>query len=95
MGAVADRNYAQHLAEQIGERVTFLCARYQYRGVLAEVGEDYLVLANATLVEVTGPAMGDRPNTEDPLGCSVTLKFTAIESKYQPNWLNAPLPGEA
>lgn len=80
--------------KKMGERVAVLCARYQYRGVLTEVYDDCLVLANATCVEVSGIAQGERPNTEDAVGGSITIKTDAIELFYQPNWVNAPLPGE-
>jgi hypothetical protein len=65
-----------------------------YRGILSEVGDEHLVLANACAVERSGPCNGARPVTEDPIGGSIGIKYAAVEIVFQPNWVNAPLPGE-
>lgn len=78
----------------VGQKVAVLAARYQYRGVLSEVTDDRLTLANACAVEISGPNNQDAPNTEDPIGGSVHISMNAIEILYQPNWCFAPLPGE-
>lgn len=39
----------------MGEPVAVLCMRYWYRGRLAEVGEDFIVLTEAKAIEETGP----------------------------------------
>lgn len=75
-----------------GQQIAVLCARYQYRGVLAEVNEDHLILANATAVEVSGPARRDTPETEDAILSSIIISYGAIEIVYQPLWALAPLP---
>ena len=77
-----------------GQKVAILAARYQYRGVMSEVSEDSITLANATAVEISGPNSGNAPNTEDPIGGAVHISMNAIEIVYQPNWVYAPLPGE-
>lgn len=84
----------QHLSEFVGQKVAILAARYQYRGQLAHVGEDFAVLANACAVESSGPTLSDRPNREDPIGGSVAIATQAIEIVYQPQWAMAPLPSE-
>jgi hypothetical protein len=78
----------------VGQKVAVLCARYQYRGILSEVGTDYLVLAMSTSVERSGISQAVRPEQEDVIGSSIIIKTDAIELFYQPNWVNAPLPGE-
>lgn len=77
-----------------GQKVAVLAARYQYRGIVSEVSDDHVTLANATAVEISGPSSADRPNTEDPINGSVHISLNAIEICYQPNWVHAPLPGE-
>jgi hypothetical protein len=82
------------LESYIGQKIAVLAARYQYRGIMHEVSDDHLTLANATAVEISGPNDGNVPNTEDPIGGSVHISLNAIEIVYQPNWVFAPLPGE-
>jgi hypothetical protein len=78
----------------LGQKVAVLAARYQYRGILSDVGDDCLVLADATVVEVSGPASGDTPQTEDPIHGFVIIKNDAIEILHQAKFSQAPLPGE-
>jgi len=78
----------------IQQKVAILCARYNYRGVLAEVEQDHLVLSNACSVEVSGPSNSAKARTEDPIGSSVVIMKDAIELIYQPQFCFAPLPGE-
>ena len=80
--------------QYIGQKVAVMAARYQYRGVLSEVGEDYIVLSNACSVETSGRSSADRVEVEDAIGGSITIMNGAIELLYQPNWSKAPLPGE-
>ena len=87
-------NFSEHLKQFIGQRIAVLCVRFQYRGILTEVGDNYLVLANATAVEISGSSMAERPNTEDNCNGSITLKTDAIELAHQPKWVYAPLPNE-
>lgn len=77
-----------------GQKIAVICVRYQYRGFLTEIGDDYICLSNATAVEVSGPCQSERPTTEDPIGGSIFIKTDAIELFYRPGWVEAPLPGE-
>lgn len=77
-----------------GEKIVVLCARYQYRGILSEVGDDHFVLANAVAVESASSATSERANIEDPIGSSIVIKSDSIESVWKPLWADAPLPGE-
>ena len=85
------RNFASVCEDLVGQQIAVLCARYNYRGVLSVVGEDHLVLAQARAVETSGPSAGTAPTTEDRIGSSVFIPFSAIELVYQPNWAFAPL----
>ena len=77
-----------------GQKCAVLCARYQYRGVLANVNKECLVLADATAVEVSGQTNSEAPQTEDAISGAVTIKNDAVEIIYQPQWCFAPLPSE-
>ena len=77
-----------------GQKLAVLCARYQYRGVVAHVGEDFIVLANARSVEISGPSAKATPEREDDIGGFVIIKHDAIEIAYQPTWSQAPLSFE-
>ena len=78
----------------LGQKMAILCARYQYRGVIAHVGEDFIVLANARSVEISGPSAKATPEREDDIGGFVIIKHDAIEIAYQPTWSQAPLSFE-
>jgi len=86
-----------YMKDFVGQKVAVLCNRYQYRGVLSAVVEgknDFLVIANATAVEISGPSNSDTPSTEDPIGGSIAVNVSMIELVYQPKWCMANLPGE-
>ena len=78
----------------LGQKCAVLCCRFQYRGVLTEIGKDYIILADARAVEVSGPCNGAAPPTEDPIGSSVIIMLGSIEIVYQPNWCMASLSGD-
>jgi len=88
------QNFVEVSKSFVGQKVAVLCARYQYRGVLSEVTDDCLILANPTAVEISGASASDRPQTEDAVDGSLVVKSEAVEILYQPNWSQAPLPGE-
>ena len=70
----------------IGQPLAILCARFNYRGILSVVGEDYVVLAQARAVESSGASSQERPSNEDPIGSSVIISLNAVELIYQPVW---------
>lgn len=89
------RSFTDALRDEFtGQRIALLCVRYHYRGILSQVGKDFVILANACSVEVSGRAQSETPETEDPIGSFVTIRTDAIEIAWQPKWVNAPLPGE-
>ena len=83
-----------HLPLFMGQKIAFLCARYQYRGVLSAIGEDFVILSDATSVEISGASSRERPQTEDPLRSSAIVKLDAVEIISQTRWCLAPLPSE-
>jgi hypothetical protein len=90
----AVKNFAEAAQLMAGQKCAVLCARYQYRGILAGVADDCLILANAMAVEVSGTTAQDRPQTEDAISGDVIIKNEAIEILYQPQWCYALLPHE-
>lgn len=88
------QNFAEVAKKFVGQKVSLICARYQYRGVLSEVTDDCVVLSDAVSVEQSGPAAGVRAVTEDPINGSVVIKNDAVEILYQPAFAMAPLPSE-
>ncbi len=75
----------------VGQPLAVLCARFNYRGILSVVGDDFLVLAQARAVESSGASSQERPSNEDPIGSSVIISLNAVELIYQPRWCMAPL----
>jgi hypothetical protein len=75
----------------IGQPIAILCARFNYRGILSQVGDDFVVLAQARAVESSGASSQERPSNEDPIGSSVVISLNAVELVYQPNWAFASL----
>jgi len=80
--------------EFLGKKMAALCVRYHYRGFLAAVYEDCLILSNSASVEVSGKSKSEKPENEDPIGTFITVRTDAIEIAWQPAWVEAPLPGE-
>jgi hypothetical protein len=88
------KNFAEVVKDYVGQKCAVMCARYQYRGILSEVNDECLMLANACAVEVSGQSSADKPTTEEAVGATLVIKNDAIEIFYQPNWCNAKLPNE-
>ena len=74
------------LQAYVGQPLAILCARFNYRGILSTVGEDFVVLAQARAVESSGASSQERPSNEDQIGSSVVISLNAVELIYQPNW---------
>lgn len=88
------RSFAEKMSEYEGQKILICAARFHYRGRVAEVLEDSIVLADACVIEMVGEAKNARPNQEDALLGDLCLKFDAIEVVYQAPCSQAPLPSE-
>jgi len=88
------RNMSEKLSELTGQPVAFLCARYWYRGMLQEVGDDFVTLTHAYAVESTGPANQASAVTEDPIPSDLTIALGALEQICQPLWVWKDMPIE-
>ena len=70
----------------LGEPIAVLCCRYWYRGIVAEVLDDSVILSNPYAVEVMGPAAGARVETEDRIPSDICILFQAAEIVMRPAW---------
>lgn len=86
------RSRSKYLDGLVGQPVAFLCARYWYRGMLVEVGDDFVVLENARAVETTGKASDSKPNVEDPIPSQLMISMMALEIVCQPAWVWHEMP---
>ena len=77
------------MARYEGQKIVILCARYQYRGTVTEIGQDFCVLANPDVIEVSGSATGENPERTDSIPESIPVRYDAIEMCYRPNWIDA------
>jgi hypothetical protein len=91
---VSKPGFKKFAKEFLKQKVAVLCTRYQYRGILAAVGKDSIVLDKARAVEISGKSTNGIPDTEDEIGSSLVIMNGTIELLYQPDWCFAPLKGE-
>ena len=80
------KSYSERCLEFQGQNVSFICARYHYYGIVSEVGTDHVVLSNVSAIEQSGQAMAPQPTVWDPIPSSITIRFDAIETMFQPLW---------
>jgi len=71
----------------IGQPIYVIMARYAYAGVLTEIEDKYIVLANAYAIEDSGAGTNSKPNLATSCGSSVILMIDAIETICQPVWV--------
>ena len=88
------RSIAEIAKVYIGQKVAVLCNRYQYRGILIDVVSDYIILANARFVDISGFCKSEEADREDDIKGPVIISLKAIEIIYQPNWVKFPLTDE-
>jgi hypothetical protein len=77
----------ERLKSYLGQPIAILCARYWYRGILREVGEDHVLITNPRAVEVTGSAQADRPEREDIIPSDLMVRIDFMEIVCQPTWV--------
>ena len=96
VGKKVSASVSEHLQKYVGDKISVICARYQYWGVLSEIlGKDAIVLADSVSVEQSGASSNDTPQATDPIGGSVVIMMDAIEIVFQPNWSKSALPSES
>lgn len=79
------------LKEYLGKPIAVLCQKYVYRGILAKVNDDSIILSKAKQVETSGASKGSAPEKEENCGDSLMVWIRSIELVFQPNWCLAPL----
>ncbi len=85
-------NLTESMKTYLHKPIAVLCARYWYRGILAKINDDSIVLAYPRAVEVSGPATGNQPVSEDNIPSDVILTLGSIEMVAQPNWVWQGMP---
>lgn len=86
---------AEALEKHVGEKIVVIAARYQYWGILSEIGSEYIIIANAVSVQSGGSAQAEAPQTIDNIGTSIIISLPAVETFYWPKWVNNQLPSES
>ena len=86
--------FQKRLKTYSNQKISVLCNRYTYRGVLSEISNDYIILSDATAVERSGASGREQPVCEDPINGTVLVMNQFIELIFQPKWCLAPLPNE-
>ena len=86
------RSISDALAEYKDQPLAILCARYWYRGMLREIGEDFVKLSDVRAVEVTGAASSLVPQTEDQVPSDMIISVGAIEQVCQTAWVWHEMP---
>ena len=79
------------LASYTAQPVAVLCRQSWYRGVVKEVGTDYVILEPAWMVEKPGNLQDARPEAEHPVPGPMVISATAIEQACQPKWAGCDL----
>lgn len=76
----------EKLKQYLDNPVAVMCIRYWFRGILKEVGEDYIVISNPYAVITTGKSSGKQPETEDAIPSDLFISMATIEIVCQPAW---------
>lgn len=87
-------DFSEMVRRYMGEKIVVICARYQYWGIVSEVGKNALILANPVAVQNSGSAQAENPDSIDAINTSIIISYFAIELIYQPKWCFNKLPNE-
>lgn len=79
-------NKKQYFEKRKGEAVAILCSRYWWKGIVAEVGDNEVLLADTYLVYETGKMDGAKAKSEEACGTDTLISFDAIELCGQFPW---------
>lgn len=81
--------WAEYLSARVGQRIAVLCARYWYRGTLAAVNHEAILVTDGYAVEETGSATAAAPVQEDKIPGDFLLRVDFVEFVGQPTWADA------
>ena len=79
------KNYFEQLG-WVRRYVAIWTFGWVYRGFVEEVGDQALVLNDASAVEETGPANEEKPKQETPIPSRVLIALDSIENVCIPTW---------
>lgn len=74
------------IASYTGQPVALFCGQLWYRGVLKDMGTDYVVLDPAWAVEKPGGADAEKADVEYRVPSAVVVSGRAIQLVCQPKW---------
>lgn len=74
------------IAGYTGQPVALVCGQLWYRGIVKDMGTDYVVLDPAWSVEKPGFADAERAESEHRMPSAVVLSGRAIHVICQPKW---------
>lgn len=80
------KDLKQFFMRYMHEPIAILCVRYWYRGIVKEVGDNYVILGDPFAVEETGPTTDPEPRFETAIPSDLLISFAAIEIVCQPTW---------
>ena len=80
------------LASYTGQPIAVLCSGSWYRGVLKEVGTDYIILDPARAVAQTGPFNAEKPAVESAIASAAIVSAANVELVCQPAWAWFEMP---
>lgn len=66
--------------------IAVINCRYNYRGILTVIGEDFIVLSQAFVVNTSGAVTNEKPTDEEPIHGDKIIMLGALESAWQPIW---------
>ena len=79
-------NKKEYLESKKGEAVMLTCVRFYYRGIVADVGDDGVLLSHPTMVFEESSYTTVKPKEEYPIPSDLWVAFDSIESICQPTW---------
>ena len=79
-------NKAQYLLSKKGEAVFVTCARWGYRGIIEDAGENGLLLSSPFMIFDSSSYTDETVKEEFVIPSDLFLSLDAIESICQPIW---------
>lgn len=75
-----------YLEKFLNQPIAIFCVRYKYRGIISEVGEDFIILSNPFAVISGDSSTSDTIQREDAVPSDLMVSLDAVESACQPVW---------
>lgn len=79
-------NKKKYLESKVGEAVFMNCARWGYRGIVVEAGDDGVVLSNPFMIFDSDSYTTQKVKEEYIIPSDLFISYDAIEIICQPVW---------